>query len=124
MGKNIDIKALFNAWYYIALKGQQHMATALGMNAEADAILQEMKALKKAFNAAFWEWKTYRHPDYRLKTDDRVQALAIVSGLADKEKYPALIKVLKQNEHASPYMEKYVIEALFRMGKIIMGWSV
>ena len=29
------------------------MATALGMNAEADAILQEMKALKKAFNAAF-----------------------------------------------------------------------
>ena len=55
--KNIDIKALFNAWYYIALKGQQHMATALGMNAEADAILQEMKALKKAFNAAFWNGK-------------------------------------------------------------------
>lgn len=120
-GKNIDIKALFNAWYYIALKGQQHMATALGMNAEADAILQEMKALKKAFNAAFWNGKAYRHPDYRLKTDDRVQALAIVSGLADKEKYPALIKVLKQNEHASPYMEKYVIEALFRMGENYYG---
>ena len=34
------------------------MATALGMNAEADAILQEMKALKKAFNAAFLEWKS------------------------------------------------------------------
>lgn len=97
------------------------MATALGMNAEADAILQEMKALKKAFNAAFWNGKAYRHPDYRLKTDDRVQALAIVSGLADKEKYPALIKVLKQNEHASPYMEKYVIEALFRMGENYYG---
>ena len=44
-----------------------------------------------------------------------------MSGLADKEKYPALIKVLKQNEHASPYMEKYVIEALFRMGENYYG---
>lgn len=52
-GKNIDIKALFNAWYYIALKGQQHMATALGMNAEADAILQEMKALKRHLTPHF-----------------------------------------------------------------------
>lgn len=82
------------------------------------------ESTEKAFNAAFWNGKAYRHPDYRLKTDDRVQALAIVSGLADKEKYPALIKVLKQNEHASPYMEKYVIEALLEWGKIIMGWSV
>ena len=39
------------------------MYTALGMN-EADAILQEMKALKKAFNAAFWNGKSL--PSSRL----------------------------------------------------------
>ena len=33
------------------------------------------------------------------------QALAVVSGLADKGKYPALLNVFKQEEHASPYME-------------------
>lgn len=120
-GDNIDIKVLFNAWYYIALKGQRNMATALDMKAEAEAIDQKMQALKKAFNTVFWNGKAYRHPEYKLKTDDRVQALAIVSGLADEKKYPALLNVLKQNEHASPYMEKYVIEALFMMGENYYG---
>lgn len=120
-GDNIDIKVLFNTWYYIALKGQRNMATALDMKAEAEAIDQEMQALKKAFNTVFWNGKAYRHPEYKLKTDDRVQALAIVSGLADEKKYPALLNVLKQNEHASPYMEKYVIEALFMMGENYYG---
>ena len=69
----------------------------------------------------FWNGKAYRHPECKLKTDDRVQALAIVSGLADEKKYPALLNVLKQNEHASPYMEKYVIEALFMMGENYYG---
>lgn len=114
-GENIDIKVLFNAWYYIALQGQHNMALALGLTDEAEALAQEMKELKVAFNKVFWNGKEYRHPDYKLLTDDRIHALAVVSGLADKEKYPAILNVLKRNEHASPYMEKYVIEALFKM---------
>ena len=43
--------------------------------------------------------------------------MAVVSGLASKDKYPALTKVLKKEYHASPYMEKYVPEALFQMGE-------
>ena len=116
-GENIDIKVLFNAWYYIALQGQRNMALALGMATEAEELLQEMKELKIAFNKVFWNGKEYRHPEYKLLTDDRIHALAVVSGLADKEKYPAILNVLKRSEHASPYMEKYVIEALFRMGQ-------
>lgn len=116
-GENIDIKVLFNAWYYIALQGQRNMALALDMATEAEELLQEMKELKIAFNKIFWNGKEYRHPEYKLLTDDRIHALAVVSGLADKEKYPAILNVLKRSEHASPYMEKYVIEALFRMGQ-------
>lgn len=115
-GTNIDIKVLFNAWYYIALQGQRNMAAALGMQSEVERLNKEMSDLKDAFNRVFWNGKEYRHPDYTLLTDDRVHALAAVSGLADKNQYPAILKVLKQNEHASPYMEKYVIEALFKMG--------
>lgn len=114
-GENIDIKVLFNAWYYIALQGQHNMALALGLTDEAEALAQEMKELKIAFNKVFWNGKEYRHPDYKLLTDDRIHALSVVSGLADKEKYPAILNVLKRSEHASPYMEKYVIEALFCM---------
>lgn len=114
-GDNIDIKVLFNSWYYIALQGQHNMAVALALTDEAEALAQEMEELKIAFNKIFWNGKEYRHPEYKLLTDDRIHALAVVSGLADKEKYPAILNVLKRSEHASPYMEKYVIEALFSM---------
>ena len=43
--------------------------------------------------------------------------MAVVSGLASADKYPALVKVLKKEYHASPYMEKYVLEALFQMNE-------
>ena len=43
--------------------------------------------------------------------------MAVVSGLATKDKYKALTQVLQEERHASPYMEKYVLEALFQMGE-------
>lgn len=115
-GTNIDFHVLFNAWYYIALRGQLLMAKELGLKEDELAITSEMKDLKFAFNKAFWNGKEYRAKDYKLLTDDRVNALAVLGGLADKSQYPAILKVLQINEHASPYMEKYVIEALFQMG--------
>ncbi|MEO0331335.1 MAG: alpha-L-rhamnosidase C-terminal domain-containing protein, partial [Bacteroidota bacterium] len=48
--------------------------------------------------------------------DDRSQGLAVVAGLADEDKYEAICQVLQREWHASPYMEKYVLEALFQMG--------
>lgn len=115
-GDNIDKTALYNAWYYIAQKGEMHMAEALGLTHEADSIRNEMKSLKEAFNRVFWKGDHYRHPAYTGDTDDRVQALAVVGGLADADKYPVLLECLKTHEHASPYTEKYVMEALFKMG--------
>ncbi|MDE6542881.1 MAG: glycoside hydrolase [Muribaculaceae bacterium] len=116
-GMNIDKRALYNAWYYIALDGQKNMAQALGRTAEADSIASEMSALKEAFNRVFWTGKAYRSPDYTEDTDDRVQALAVVAGLADKEKHDAIADVFATTFWASPYMEKYVGEALFMMGR-------
>ncbi len=116
-GDNIDKIALYNALYYIAQTGLREMALALGNKADADSISNEMHSLKEAFNRSFWTGTAYRHPDYKDDTDDRVQALAVVAGLADKDKYPALLDIFKTTEHASPYMEKYVTEALFDMGE-------
>ena len=42
--------------------------------------------------------------------------MAVISGIADKDKYGRIFNVLKEQWHASPYMEKYVMEALFQMG--------
>ena len=49
-----------------------------------------------------------------IRTDDRVNAMAIIAGIADDSKHEALFELFKQQEHASPYMEKYVLEALVK----------
>lgn len=76
-----------------------------------------MRSIERCFDTKFWTGSAYRSPGYKGETDDRSQAMAVVSGLASKDKYPALTKVLKKEYHASPYMEKYVLEALFQMGE-------
>lgn len=114
-GDNKDMLPLFNAWYYLALKGNYLMAKELALTAEATQHEQAMRALATAFNQHFWNGKSYRDPAYHGLTDDRVQALAVDAGLADAAKYPALLQVFQQEMHASPYMEKYVYEALYRM---------
>ncbi len=117
-GDNIDMLSLYNLWYYLALKSQYNIALELGYREDADMYKASLESFKEAFNRTFWDDKTkaYRDPLYSGKTDDRTQALAIISGMAEKGKYPALLKIFKEEEHASPYMEKYIFEAMMVMG--------
>lgn len=115
-GNNIDLHLLLNAWYYLALKGELAFAEILKKEADVQMIQEAMAKMEANFNRRFWTGKEYRSPDYQNETDDRAQALAVVSGLAKKEQYPQIYKVLQKEFHASPYMEKYVGEALFIMG--------
>lgn len=115
-GDNRDLLLLFNAWYYSGIKGLYNIAKELGKNDEAEEFGCFMNDFKLSFNKQFWNGTAYRSPKYKSKTDDRAQALAVVTGLADKDKYPFLLQVFQTEEHASPYMEKYVFEAMFMMG--------
>ncbi|GAA4271156.1 alpha-L-rhamnosidase C-terminal domain-containing protein [Aquimarina gracilis] len=115
-GTNRDVPILINTQYYLALKGYKNMSEALGQVQEVDSITKLMKDFKDAFNNVFWKRDHYRSQDYKGKTDDRSQGLAVVAGLADPDKYGAIYEVLQTEKHASPYMEKYVLEALFQMG--------
>ena len=115
-GDNKD-KALIQAgWHHLALEGAASMADALGYDADAEAFRATMTKVAEGFNAC-WTGTEYRHPDYDKLTDDRVQALAVLAGIAGEDKYPQIIEFLKKTEHASPYFEKYVMEALFKMGE-------
>lgn len=115
-GGERDMFLLINAWYYLAMQGMERMALALNDPTEATRYAERLVSFKKAFNDSFWTGTAYRDPLYKGQTDDRVQALAVVSGLADKAKYQALLKVFQSERHASPYMEKYVFEAMMKMG--------
>lgn len=115
-GDNKDIPLLFNTQYYMALESYLKMSELLGKEDNAKRTKFEMEAFKVAFNNVFWNGNAYKSKNYFEKTDDRSQGLAVVAGLADSDKYEAILKILKEEKHASPYMEKYVLEALFKMG--------
>mgnify|MGYP003764824027 CR=1 FL=1 len=114
-GQNKDMTILFNGWYYLALKGQLNMAQAVGATGDLEGIESKMRSIEEHFNQTFWNGKEYRSPGYKGQTDDRVHALAVISGLAQTEQYAAIRQVFKTQEHSSPYMEKYVGEALYQM---------
>jgi len=116
-GENRDIRLIQSAWFYMALEAATIMAALCDCLEDIPDYKVKMENLKNSFNTLCWTGEAYRHPDYKLETDDRAQALAVVSGIAPKERYPQLFEVLKTNEHASPYMEKYVMQALLQMGE-------
>lgn len=115
-GSNKDMPIIFNGWYFLALKGFHEMALLLGHQEDAAAAQEKMDRLAKAFRDQFWNGKAYRSPQHEGATDDRAQALAVVTGIATPAQYPMIRQVLEEEYHASPYFEKYICEALFQMG--------
>lgn len=114
-GNDIDIRLVLAAWHYMALQAATNIANLTGHLDDIPNYEKQMLSIRTAFNHC-WNGYAYRHPSYQGATDDRVQALAIVSGLADSTKYAKLVNIIKTQEYASPYMEKYVYEALMRTG--------
>ncbi len=120
-GENIDQLLLQNCWYYLALKGELELAKILDKANDVAQIEGMLKRMADSFDKRFWKDGVYRSPDYTGETDDRGNALAVVSGLASEDKYKALTECLTKEYHASPYMEKYVLEALFQMNAASQG---
>ena len=116
-GEHVDMGVLTTCWYYLALKAERAFALQLGKQADAEEDAAMMRTIERCFDTKYWTGTAFRAPGYRGETDDRAQAMAVVSGLATKDKYKALTQVLQVERHASPYMEKYVLEALFQMGE-------
>lgn len=114
-GENVDIRVLDQAWFCLALEGAARMADELGKQDEAAAYRDRRGSVVAAVNRKFWNGSAYRDPGYGGATDDRAQGMAVVSGIAGAEKYPAIKAVLAKEFHASPYLEKYILEALFLM---------
>jgi hypothetical protein len=114
-GENVDTRVLDNAWFCLALEGAANMAEVAGKPAEAAAYRQQRAAIIAAVNRKFWNGSAYRDPGYNGATDDRANGLAVVAGIAGPDKFPAIKAVLAKEHHASPYMEKYVLESLFLM---------
>ncbi len=117
-GDHIDLPLLTAEWYYLALKGERDFARMLGKQADVSADDAAMKKMEENFDRCYWKGSNYRSDSYKeVESDDRVQAMAVLSGLAGPDKYPELFKIFKKSYFASPLMEMYVQKALFKMGQ-------
>lgn len=115
-GENIDKMALLHTWYYLALKGEQALARQIDKLDDVGQDEGMMDRLRESYNRLYWNGSYYITPGYEGPADDRVQAMAVVSGLASPDKYPAIAKVLDNAWYAESYMTRYVIDAYFIMG--------
>ena len=116
-GDNIDGTVIYNAWYAIALNGAARMAHALGLNHDAEEYLDTVHVLTRSINRETWTDSGYCSSGYTGPVDDRANGLAVLAGFPDTTRWRVIGDVLLHRFHASPYFEKYVLEALFRMGK-------
>ena len=115
-GENKDMELLYNLWYIIALDGYSRMASLVGDKSEYEWADNRANNLRKAFHSRYWNGMYYVSPRYKGCPDDRAQALAIVSHTLPKSCYPVIVDFFNKHYHASPYMEKYVLQALCNMG--------
>jgi hypothetical protein len=114
-GSKADMTAIENAWVYYALSATEKMAGIIGEDKDITFFSERKNTLEKGYKA-LWTEKGYKSKDVR-KPDDRANALAVLSGLAEKEQYDTILNVLTNTKNSSPYMEYYVLEALCRMGE-------
>ncbi|MBO5294614.1 MAG: hypothetical protein J6B71_05150 [Clostridia bacterium] len=114
---NCDKPILNICWYYSALRFAKTMAEILDDH-RFDSFLQERAhAIETHFEARYW--KAEKRLGYYASNgvvDDRANAMAVLSGLCPKEKYPMIRYVLLSVFHSTPYMENYVLTALCEMG--------
>ncbi|MGN6296396.1 MAG: alpha-L-rhamnosidase-related protein [Ginsengibacter sp.] len=120
-GNNIDGAVMENAWYSLALESAYNMATLLNYQKDALLYASKMGTIKEAVNKYFWNGRDYRSPSYNGNTDDRGNALAVLAGFTDNDKWQSIRHFLNGYANASPYMEKYILESFFKQGDIASG---
>ncbi|WP_234046567.1 alpha-L-rhamnosidase-related protein [Streptomyces adelaidensis] len=117
-GTDIDARVLDNCWYYLALDTAAKLADLSGNSGDVAGWKARRDSVKANFDRVLWNSarNEYRSPGYTRDTDDRANGLAVVAGLAPASRHRAITEVLRTHLNASPYMEFYVLEALYLMG--------
>lgn len=115
-GSHADTAPQENAWYYLALQSCKAMAEVLGKTEDIASYDSRMKSIELNYDKVFWTGEYYYSSTDNGIPDDRANAMAVLSGLASEDKYPAIKEVLTTVQNSSPYFEKYVLDALCEMG--------
>jgi hypothetical protein len=106
--------------YYMALKSAKKMAMALGETKDITWYDTRIRSIKNNFDKEYWQGNRYGSKNKLI--EERVSALAILSGLAKEEYYNILVdSVLVPVKKSSPHMEWIAEEAIMLTGQYDKG---
>ncbi len=115
--ENKDTAVIETCFYFNCLETLAKIARAIGREADLPAIEQKLAEIRSTFDAKYWQGGYYRSSQVK-EPDDRANAMAVNSGLADRTKWPAIYEnVLLQKTYASCFFDRWVFAALCKMGK-------
>ena len=80
-----------------------------------DFLESRAKAIETVFEKRYWNEDGGYFGSGKV-VDDRANAMAVLSGLCPKDKYPRVRYLLMSVFNSSAYMENYVLTALCEMG--------
>ena len=115
-GEKIDAQLLQVGFYYYALNLTSQLAEDLGITTDAQFLSERMTSIEENWHDAYYTPLGFKDPNSKY-IDDRANAMLALSGLATEEDYDLISMVLSNIYEASPFCEKYVLEALCVMGK-------
>ncbi len=115
-GSKIDKNLLQTGFYYYALNLTAKLADGLGIDADKDFLTGRMAEMKAAYHDAYYTPDGFKSPDSQY-VDERGNAMLALSGLAEEADYDLIAQVIATTYEASPFCEKYVLEAACVMGR-------
>ena len=115
-GNKIDAKLLQVGFYYYALNLTEKLAGDLGITEDEAFLTERMESIKAHYHDAYYTPAGFKDPDSKY-IDDRANAMLALSGLADENDYDLICDVVMSTYEASPFCEKYVLEALCVMDR-------
>ena len=115
-GNRIDPDLLQLGFYYYALSLTAQLADDLGITDDEAFLNGRLESIRANWRENFYTPEGFKSADSKY-VDERANALLALSGLAGEEDYELITGVIMSTFEASPYTEKYVLEALCVMGR-------
>ncbi len=117
-GKEVkDTAVIETCFVYIDLRALKKMAQVTGHETDIAAIDAKLEGIRSSFDTNYWKGSYYMSSQVS-QPDDRANAMAVNAGLADPSKWAAIYdNVLTKKTYASCFFDRWVFEALCKMGK-------
>lgn len=116
-GSKIDKPLLQVGFYYYALNLTSRLGDELGIPDGKDFLMERMNAIEVNWRDAYYTPEGFKSVDSKY-IDERANAMLALSGLAGEEDYDLITRVIQTTQEASPFCEKFILEAACVMGRL------